>query len=343
MGLGYAKLNGPAYDAAVLPDSNRRCLLSRRGAGVLSMWKTLSTIAASGLFVISLVAPARADDTHAAKQTKPADAPMSLAERSDPSDKGGSTTAAAPGAGLSESAREEYREVSDFFNVREANPSVVKGEWEVEWETLWFTRKNQKDEVDLVQSVKYGFTEDFFMELEVLEPNLGQGANQGAGTIEIIAFNRFLREKDNCPAVSGYVELRLPTGDGTSKVDAAFNAIVTKSITEKLRVNFQGFLESANGRQNAGDENRRSFQWGLGPGVDYLFDDKTLGLINYVNRSSNQYGNHNINLLELGVIREVQRNDKTNQHVKFALDIGLDGAGETPNLGAKFQWSLDWK
>jgi len=244
---------------------------------------------------------------------------------------------------LDQEGREEYREVSDFFNVREANSQVIQGEWEVEFESLWFTRSHERDEVTLVQTLKYGFTNDFFLELEVLEPNLGYGGDNGAGNMEVIAFDTLIREKDAIPAVAAFIDLRLPTGDGSSGVDAALHGVVTKSLTDKLRVNLQAFIETANGNPSSEDIDRRNFQWGVGPGVDYLFDDKTLGLVNYTNRSSNEYGNHNINLLEFGVVRQIYWKGTVHQHVKLAVDVGLDGQEETPNLGAKFQWSLDWK
>ncbi|MFO0973893.1 MAG: hypothetical protein U1A27_10710 [Phycisphaerae bacterium] len=238
-----------------------------------------------------------------------------------------------------------YREVSDFFNIREANPQVDKGEFEFELEGRWFTRSlHERDELGLAQTLKYGFTDDFFVELEVVEPRLGDGGNQGTGDINLVFFNRFLREDGTWPAIGGQVELRLPSGDGSSGVDATFSAIVTKSITDRLRANVEGQVETANGAPGAEEEDeRRHFQWAIGAGIDYLFDDQTLGLLNYINRASEEEGQHNNNILELGVVREIYHVGNVHQHLKFAVDVGLDGQPETPNLGAKFQYSIDWK
>jgi len=87
------------------------------------------------------------------------------------------------------------------------------------------------------------------------------------------------------------------------------------------------------------EDERRDFQWGVGPGFDYEFDEKTMGVLNYLMRSSEEESNHNLNILEMGMTRELV----PGQHIKAAVDMGLDGAGETPNLGAKLQWSFEFK
>ncbi len=306
-------------------------------------WSRQALVTFCLLCSLRTVAAQSARQPRRGNQESPAD-PMSLTEQpQQTTPSSDDPSAVAPRKRLDAEGQEEYREVSDFFNVREANSQVIQGEWEIESETFWFTRSHERDEVDLVQTLKYGFTNDFFIELEVLEPNLGYGGGYGAGSLELIAFDTLVREKEAIPAIAAYVDLRLPTGDGSSGVDAALNGVLTKSLTDKLRVNLQAFIETANGNPTSEDIDRRNFQWGIGPGVDYLFDDKTLGLVNYTNRSSNEYGHHNINVLEFGVVRQIYWRGTVHQHVKFAVDVGLDGQQETPNLGAKFQWSLDWK
>lgn len=236
-----------------------------------------------------------------------------------------------------------YREVSDFFNIREANPQVDKGEWEVEAIGQWFTRSGQHDEVGLEQTVKYGITDDAFVEVEFTEAKLGEGANQGNGDIVLILFNRFVRETESLPAVGAQVEMRIPSGDGSSGVDGRLNGIVTKSFGDRFRAHFEGWIETANGDPNAESGDRRHFQWGVGPGFDYALDEHTLALINYLNRSSEDYGGHNNNILELGFVREIYHVGDVHQHVKFAVDVGLDGQEDTPNLGGKLMYSIDFR
>ena len=70
-----------------------------------------------------------------------------------------------------------------------------------------------------------------------------------------------------------------------------------------------------------------------------VIDDKTLALLNYQNRSSEYLGGHNQNVLQLGVVRNIC----DGQDIQVAFDIGLDGAGETENLGAAVNYSIKWK
>ena len=270
------------------------------------------------------------------------DAPMSLTQSEDSAQESSTSTM---GSKTTPGSLEMYgyREVSDFFNIREANPQVDQCEWEFESVAEWFTHSGEHDEVGLEQSLKYGITDDLFVELEVTESKLGEGANQGNGDIVLLLFNRFVRETECLPALAALLEVRLPTGDGSSGVDGRLNGLVTKSLTERFRAHFEGFVETANGDPNAETGDRRHFQWGMGPGFDYAFDESTLALINYLNRSSEENGQHNNNLLELGVVREIYHVGDIHQHVKFALDIGLDGQEDTPNLGAKILYSIDFK
>lgn len=240
-------------------------------------------------------------------------------------------------------AERGYREVSDFFNIREANPQVGKGEWELEFSGGWNTKSGQHDQVGFNQSLKYGITDDFFVELEVEEPRIGEGADQGNGDINLILYQRVVKETDSLPAIGFQEEMRIPSGDGSSGVDGTLTAAVTKTIVDRFRAHFNGWIETANGEPGGESEDRRHFQWGVGPGFDYMIDEKTLALINYVNKSSDEYGNHNNNILELGGTRLLTKNDKYDTLVKFAVDIGLDGQEDTPHLGAKILWEIGWK
>lgn len=240
-----------------------------------------------------------------------------------------------------------YREVSDFFNIREANPNTVKGEWEVEAQMNWETRSNGFDDLFYMeQSVRYGVTNDFFVELSVLEPNLGDGGDQGNGDLGLTLFYRCLKEVpgEDTPSIGSYLTARFPTGDGSRNTDVTAGTIITKSLGGNWRTHFQGYVRSANGGSSDWvDEGRRDVQWGFGPGFDYEIDEKTLLLFNYLNKSSDKFGQHNNNILELGASHQIAQSEKCNQHIKAAVDIGLDGQDETPNVGAKFLWVISWQ
>lgn len=236
----------------------------------------------------------------------------------------------------------EYRGVSSFFNIREANSNVKRGEWEFELTFEYFSQSGESDEFELAQSLKYGVTDEFHIELEVFEP-LGEGGNAGAGDMRLTLFYQFLRETETLPAIGGFASMRIPSGDGSSGVDGRFSLIATKSfLDERLRFHLQGFVETVNGTTGQSDEDFRHFQWGVGPGIDFRIDDMTLVLLNYLHRVNPEEGEPNQNLLELGLVRDLGQLGQAHHGVKLALDLGLDGHESTPNFGAKAQWYVEW-
>lgn len=239
----------------------------------------------------------------------------------------------------------DYRGVSDFFNVREANANVTQGEWELEIASGWSTDSAGGDDDFFFPeaSLKYGITDELFVELELLPINLGDGGDQGNGDLDLTLFYQFVQETDTMPAVGSWVEMRIPTGQGSSGVDGEFHTALTKSINDQMRVHLAGFIETANGGRGDEDKNRRRFQWGVGPGFDYQFDDQTLGLVNYLITSSEEYGNQDSNVLQFGLVRELAETESTEQTLKLALDVGLDGHEGTPNFAFMVQWAVEWR
>lgn len=233
-----------------------------------------------------------------------------------------------------------YREISDFFNIREAYSNVEAGEWEFETTFEWETKSDgSDDDIGPVFSLKYGITDTLHAEIEVERINLGDGGDQGNGELAFILFNEWWKEAEILPAFATWAEMRIPSGEGSSGVDAELHFNLTKELLPNFRGHFEGFIETANGGRGGEDEgSRRAFQWGVGPGFDYSFSDDTIATVNYLMRSSEEYGHHNQNILEFGMAQRIAEN----QHVKFALDVGLDGAEETPNVGAKILWSIEW-
>lgn len=232
-----------------------------------------------------------------------------------------------------------YREISDFFNIREAYSNVTQGEWEFETTFEWETTSGSSDDYGPVFSLKYGITDTFFAEIEVERLELGEGGDQGNGELAVILFNQWWNEAEILPAFATWAEARIPSGEGSSGVDGELHINLTKELLPNFRGHLEGFIETANGARGGEDEElRRDFQWGVGPGFDYSFSDDTIAAVNYLMRSSEEYGHHNQNVLQLGLAQRVAQH----QHVKFAVDVGLDGADETPNLGAKVLWSIEW-
>lgn len=236
-----------------------------------------------------------------------------------------------------------YRDVSSFFNIREAHSNVERGEWEFEAIFKWSTESGESDEIELAQSLKYGITDAFHIELELEEPRIGEGGDSGAGDLRLTLFYQFLNETDTLPALGAFAQGRFPSGDGSSGVDGTLSAIATKTFGEQFRFHFQGFIQTANGSSGAGGEERRHFQWGLGPGFDYQIDEETLVGLNYLHRVSEEEGQRNQHILELGLVRELASSANWEHGLKLAFDVGLDGSESTPNFGAKLLWDIAWK
>jgi len=231
----------------------------------------------------------------------------------------------------------EYHEVSDFFNVREANANVARGEWEFELATEWATGVGD-DDISITENLKYGITDNMFIELEVLPINFGDGGDQGAGDLSIVLFNQFLHETDTMPAFAAWAEMRLPNGEGSSGVDGEFHFNFTKAVIGKMRGHLERFVETANGGRGDEDENRRHFQWGTGFGFDCKCADNLVTTVNYLIASSEAYGHANTHVVEVGAAYELSET----QTLKVAFDVGVDGRAETPNFATKILWSIEF-
>jgi hypothetical protein len=238
-----------------------------------------------------------------------------------------------------------YRGVSSFFNIREANANVEQNEWEFELTTGWKTQSDgSDDDVFMTQSLKYGITDQFYVELEVLQPTLGDGGESGAGDLELALFYQFVKETDEIPAIAGLASMRIPSGDGSSGVDARFSGIITKTVATRCRAHLQGYVETVNGSSGASGEWLRSFRWGIGPGFDYQIDDNNLFVLNYLHEVSEEVDVHNRNILQVGSVHELGELATNVSHaLKLGFDIGLDGSIGTPNFAGKVQWGIEWK
>lgn len=248
-------------------------------------------------------------------------------------------------AAAAEPAPEEkygYRGTNRLFTIREAYSNVRQGEWEFGFIFLYATRDHTDDSFRLIQSLKYGVTDDFHIELLVAEP-LGTGG-RGVGELELTLFNTFWRETEWLPAFGGQASLRIPTGYQSSGVDGTFTGILTKTLFDPLRFHVQGFVQTANGEPGEFSGDRRHFQWGVGPGFDLKLWEGALGILNYINRSSETYGERNQNILQLGLVQKLPDISESVTHgLNLASDIGLDGASEAPNFGLRLQYVIGFK
>lgn len=273
-----------------------------------------------------------------------------------------------------------YLGVDDFFWVREANPNVRGGQWQIETKAAWTTWKSglgHDDDLLFTPSIKYGITDDLNVELEVLPLNIGDGARidgyrdsrDGMGDLNLKLFWRFLEEQDLIPAMALWTETRIPFGAHSEKIDATAHLNLTKTIHEKIRVHATGYLTTANGARGDGDRDpgerggrrnrwvyrgwgfnngdlddywigdRRHVQWGLGMGFDYSIDEKNLLVMNYLNKSSDYYGNANTNIIGAGWVHHLTDNQQLLVGVDYA---DTRGTFEGPRWTTKAQWSISF-
>jgi hypothetical protein len=240
------------------------------------------------------------------------------------------------------SLSDAYRGVSSFFNIREANANVDAGQWELELNFGWSTSSGESDEFEMSQSLKYGITDQVYFEVEVEEPDIGNGGGSGAGDINLELFWQLVEENGDAPAFALSLKGRFPTGDGSSGIDGRLNGIITKSLTDEFRFHFQGYVMSADGSSGDIDYDRENFQWGLGPGFDYLVTDGTLIGLNYLYRNNDNEDEDDQHIVELGLVQELGESGGVEHTLKLAVDAGVDGRDSTPNFGAKIQWGIEW-
>ncbi|HWL91946.1 MAG TPA: hypothetical protein VNT79_00280 [Phycisphaerae bacterium] len=259
-----------------------------------------------------------------------------------------------------------YRGVDDFFFVREANPNVRKGQWQVEMKAAWMTYKagsRRDDDITMTPSVKYGIIDQLNAELEVLPINFGDGGHisnfgntrDGTGDLNLKLFWQVVTEKDWVPAIALWSETRIPSGSHSEKMDQTVHLNLTKTVHQCVRIHATGFLRSANGgrgdfNRDRGDDidgpfdppdigDRRHVQWGLGGGVDVKLDEKNLLVGNFMNQSSNYYGNSNTHLLGVGWVHHINECQQLMVGVDYA---DSHGAYELPRWLGKVQYSISF-
>lgn len=306
------------------------------GAACLSAAALADPGGANRLFNVPALTLQAQDKPAEKPAAKPADKPADK-----PAAKPADKPAEKPAATSPSSGEYEFGGLGDFWNVREANANLKEGQFNFETTWVWSTTSDGTDD-DLVSAfaLRYGINDQMFLELEVYPINYGDGQSQGNGDIGLLWFWNVMKETDEMPAFGTYLEMRIPSGDGSRGVDGEWHWILTKTLMPKFRAHFEGFIQTANGgRGEAQDFGRRPFQWGVGPGFDYAITDNVKAVLNYQNRSSDQVGNQNTNILEVGVASSIAEN----QYLCLAVDIGLDDGAGTPNFATKVQWGITWK
>jgi hypothetical protein len=128
---------------------------------------------------------------------------------------------------------------------------------------------------------------------------------------------------------------RIPTGDQSNGVDVEGRLILTNEYASGIRSHLNFFAYSSN---TSNIDNNRHLQCGAIAGLDGpLNDDGSLRwVLDYMNRTSTEYGHDNTNLADVGFQWKI---DECN-NFGMSMQVGLDHANdEAPNFGAKITYA----
>ncbi len=236
-----------------------------------------------------------------------------------------------------------------------------------QWETASFP-SNQGDSDDnfiITPTIFWGSSEN--VEVSVKTPVwLGDGGNAGAleegnADTTIGVLWRFADQFDLWPAMAVKGSIRIPTGDNTNSVDGELRLLLTNNYDSGIRSHVNGFVQSigsdnreAGSRRSSRNLRRqnlrsmlrgrnsfgsvRDFQWGVVIGMDgpLCMDGAVRWVFDYMHRSSVNKGSGDINQVELGW----QWAMENQQSLGMAVQVGLDGVGDTGNFGAGFNYAF---
>lgn len=221
------------------------------------------------------------------------------------------------------------------YLMRSADPEEP-GEVELKFIYGYEREARDEEEHEFEFEFEWGMAEDWEFLLAVpLE--LGEGTVDGNGDVTLGFHTRFWEEDGLIPAFAMRNLARIPTGYHSDGVDYTGRGLFTWTlIPDTMRLNFNAFLTSFNGNQ---EENERDFQWGGLIGVDYSVDDHLVLIADYQNKSSEEYGQRNQHLIELGADWEIAEH----QTIGLGTFIEIDGDQAGPDFGAaiSYIWSIE--
>lgn len=219
------------------------------------------------------------------------------------------------------------------YFLRSADP-VPPGE--VELKFIYGYEDEEDDHAhELGFVLEWGVVEDIEFILET-EAEVGDGGIEGNGDIEELGFHfRHWREDGWLPAFATRHLVRIPTGYHSDGVDYLGRALLTWTLApDAWRLHFNPWLKSVNGNR---EEDTRWFQWGAAIGFDYRVSDELLFIVDYHNRSSEEYGSRNQQSIELGADWEFAEKQK----LAFVTEFEVDGDDSGSNILAKIAYILE--
>lgn len=236
----------------------------------------------------------------------------------------------------------ELQSMDAFTSIEDGQPGAP-GEWElrldISWEHLdddsddghrFFGSRNRDDddvypaELELKYTGKGGhFRENMKLTL-TSGAEFGNGSVEGNGDIDVGWQQRWVSEHGRTPTLATLLTIRTPTGDDSSGVDVTLFGILDTDLGPGTLF-FSAWITDANG----GDDVRDT-QWGGQLGYRWRIREKIALIGNYVHKSSEDDGNGEIDLLEIGA----EYHPRDNFIFGPGIFVGLNDDDETPDFGA---------
>lgn len=219
--------------------------------------------------------------------------------------------------------------------LRSADPTP-QGELEIKNIFGWSTsRGGEDDEAEFETEIEWGFAQNHELIVEV-PWQLGDGDVDGNADITLGWHWRLWEEQDALPAFAMRNYIRIPSGIDSAGVDYIWRGLMTKTLVpDALRLHFNPFLKSVNGNN---EPDARHFQWGTALGVDYRISDALLLIVDYRYENGELERTRDNHTAEFGLDWAIADNQK----IGFATDVGLDGDGNGPALGARISYILSF-
>jgi hypothetical protein len=238
----------------------------------------------------------------------------------------------------------EFDLIGELWSVQDATP-VECGSVDLRFTGQWITanapanKGDSDDDFVLTPSIVWGIAEE--VEVFARVPSwIGDGGNIPGDEGEVGNFDtyagllwRFVDGDTMDWAFQGTA--RIPTGDQSNGIDGEFRLIVTNEYESGLRSHFNLFAYTSN---TTNIDNNRHLQCGAVVGLDGPLGDSgdLRWVLDYMNRTSTEYGHGNTNLLDVGWQWQMADNSKLGMSAQVGLDHSDD---EAPNFGATITYA----
>lgn len=224
-----------------------------------------------------------------------------------------------------------------YMSLEDGQPSAP-GTWELELNLGWLTTSGESDVGILVPEIEYTPDgSDFLrnMQLGLAFPfEVGDGGIDGNGDAEIAWQQRWVADDGTMPTLATIFSMRAPSGYQSSGVDGTFTGILAKDCGPGTFF-LNGWVTTANGN-NVDDI--RHFQWGGRVAYLWRFAEGAALTVDYVNQTSEEDGESNMNLVEVGAQFKVNENLTLGPGIL----VGVDGKESTPNFGAGIRFTFSF-